>query len=341
MQNKLSEGKLLKKDGNLFEAGYANSLVKEYNRSDIKANKWRIKEWDYYYIGNDKYGVALTIADNSYMSLCSLSYLNYEKNINITKSVMKWFTFGKLNLPSSSKQGDVFFNSKKVTMSFKHENGKRHLSCYFKNFTKSKKDVRLDLYLEETNKDSIVVATPFKKDKHFYYNQKINLLKCNGYVKLGEEILDFNTNTYGVLDWGRGVWTYKNTWYWSSMSGEFEGKRIGFNLGYGFGDTSTHSENIFFYEDKSYKLEDVKFDIPINKNGNDSYLEPWKFRSNSGDINLTFTPIMNRHANMNVGIIKSLQNQVFGKFSGYILIDGKEYFFTDMLGFAEKVTNKW
>ena len=341
MQNKLSEGKLLNATGNLNEAGYATSLVKEYNRSDIKASKWRIKEWDYYYVGNCKYGVALTIADNSYMSLCSLSFLNFEKPYDITKSVMKWFTFGKTKLPSSSKSGDVIFSSKKVDMSFRHENGKRHLSCLWKGFTSDKKDLRLDLYLEETNKDSIVVATPFNKTQHFYYNQKINLLKCNGYVKVGDEILDFNDNTYGVLDWGRGVWTYKNTWFWSSMSGEFEGKKIGFNLGYGFGDTSTHSENIFFYDDKSWKLEDVHFDIPFTKTGKDSYMEPWKFRSVGGDINLTFTPILNRHANMNVGIIKSLQNQVFGKFSGYIMVDGKEHFFTDMLGFAEKVTNKW
>ena len=341
MQIKLNPGKLLDSNGNLIQAGYANSLVREYSRNAIKASKWRIKEWDYYYVGNSKHGVALTIADNSYMSLCSLSFLDFEKPSNITKSRMGFFTFGKLNLPSTSEKGDTFFFDKKVTMSFKHENGKRHLECFWKKFTKDKKDVRLDLYLEETNKDSIVVATPFEKDKHFYYNQKINLLRANGYVKIGEEIIDFNEDTFGVLDWGRGVWTYKNTWYWSSLSGEYEGKRIGFNLGYGFGNNVTHSENIFFYEDKSWKLEDVHFDIPFGKFGKDSYMEPWKFRSSTGDVNLTFTPIMNRHANMNIGIIKSLQNQVFGKFSGYVIVDGKEYFFTDMLGFAEKVSNKW
>ncbi len=341
MQHKLSEGKLLNATGNLNEAGYATSLIKEYNRNDIRGLKWRIKEWDYYYVGNSRYGVALTIADNSYMSLCSLSFLDFSTPCETTKSVMKWFTFGKTKLPSSSKEGDAHFVSKKAEMHFVHENDKRHLTCSWKEFTKDKKDVRLDLYLEETNKDSIVVATPFDKDRHFYYNQKINLLKSNGYVKVGEDIIDFNDDTFGVLDWGRGVWTYKNTWYWSSLSGEFEGKRIGFNLGYGFGNTSTHSENIFFYDDKSYKLEDVHFDIPFTKTGKDSFMEPWKFRSATGDINLTFTPIINRHANMNVGIIQSLQNQVFGKFSGYIIVEGKEYFFTDMLGFAEKVTNKW
>lgn len=341
MQIKLLPGKLLNEDGNLFQTGYANSLVKEYDRGAIKAGKMRIKEWDYYYVGNAKYGVALTIADNSYMSLCSLSFLDFENKLDNTKSVIKFFSFGKLNLPKSSREGDVHCKSKKVQMDFVHENGKRHLTCFWKKFTKDKKDVRLDLYLEETNRDSIVVATPFEKDKHFYYNQKINCLKANGYVKVGEEIFDFNNDSWGVLDWGRGVWTYKNTWFWSSMSGVFEGKRIGFNLGYGFGDNTSHSENIFFYDDKSFKLEDVHFDIPITKGGKDSFLEPWKFRSLTGDINITFTPIMNRHANMNVGIIQSLQNQVFGTFSGYVLIDGVEYFFTEMPGFAEKVTNKW
>ena len=35
-----------------------------------------MKEWDYYYVGNDHFGVALTIADNSYMGLDSISYYN-------------------------------------------------------------------------------------------------------------------------------------------------------------------------------------------------------------------------------------------------------------------------
>ncbi len=91
----------------------------------------------------------------------------------------------------------------------------------------------------------MVIATPFDHKKRFYYNQKINLLKSSGKVTLGEEIFDFN-GAYGVLDWGRGAWTYHNIWYWSSLSGEQDGHKIGFNLGYGFGDTSNASENMSF-----------------------------------------------------------------------------------------------
>ena len=340
MQEKLTKGPLLDENGNLVQAGFSFALDKEYNRNAIKAKPSRIKEWDYYYIGNKDYGFAVTIADNSYMGMGSVSFLDFKNKKDITKSKIKLFTKGKLNLPSSSVSGDIYFHSKEVQISYIHENGKRHISVHYFKFS-GKEDLRADLYLEETNEGSMVIATPFDKPQHFYYNQKINLLKCAGYVKIGETIYDFSENTYGVLDWGRGVWTYKNTWYWSSLNAVYKGKRIGFNLGYGFGDTSHASENMFFYDDKVYKLEDVRFDIPISQNGKDDYLKPWKFRSATKDINITFTPILNRHANMNLLVLKSIQNQVFGLFSGYILVDGKEIYFEDVLGFAEKVTNNW
>lgn len=340
MQNKLEPGRLLFNDGSLSEAGYATSLVKEYNRDHIKANKLRIKEWDYYYLGNDKYGVAFTIADNSYMSLGSVSFLDFSKNINITKSVMGLLPKGKLHLPSSSKSGNVSFKKGKCSLLFENYNGKRHLVVSYKSFRK-KDDFRCDLYLNETNQDSMVIATPFKKKNHFYYNQKINLIKCAGYVKIGSDYYDFSENTYGVLDWGRGVWTYRNTWYWSSLNAIDNGKRIGFNLGYGFGDTSKASENMLFIDDKSFKLEDVHFDIPVNKYGHDDYLKPWKFRNKDASIKLTFTPIMNRHASMNVIFLKSIQNQVFGYFDGEIIVEDKVVHINHLLGFAEKVTNWW
>ena len=340
MQKQLSSGPLLDNEGNLVEAGYSTSLVREYHREAIKAKKSRIKEWDYYYIGNSEYGIAITVADNSYMGMASVSFLDFKNKKDVTKSKIKLFTNGKYNLPSSSKTGDIFYDTKKVQISFVHKNGKRHLTVHYSKFFE-KQDLRADLYLEETNEGSMVIATPFKKEKHFYYNQKINLLRANGYVKIGDTLYDFNENTFGVLDWGRGVWTYRNTWYWSSMNSTYNGVRIGFNLGYGFGDTSNASENMFFYNNKAYKLEDVRFDIPISKGGKYDYLGTWKMRSQTKDINITFKPVLNRHANMNLIFLKSIQNQVFGLFSGYVLIDGRLIYFEDVPGFAEKVKNNW
>ena len=342
-QNLLSNGPLLDENGNLAEAGYAFSLIKEYDRKAIKAPGLRIKEWDYYYIGNKDYGLALTIADNSYMSLVSASLLEFnEPHFERTKSSMELFTRGSLGLPSTSKEGDLIYEDQKkgIYFAFKHVNGKRRLTGYWEKFGLKGELLRFDFTLEESSPNSMVIATPFEKEKHFYYNQKINNLKANGYVKFGEKQYDLGL-CYGVLDWGRGVWTYKNTWYWSSLNSEIKGVPFGWNFGYGFGDTSKATENMVFYGDKVYKMDDVRFDIPLLPNGQDDFLSPWKFRSSSGDINLDFYPVYNRKADTNALVIRSNQNQVFGHFKGYVLLEGHEVYVEDLPGFAEKVYNKW
>ena len=342
MQHQLTPGPLLDEKGNLAEAGYAFGLVKEYNRKAIKGLAGRIKEWDYYYIGDQHFGVALTIDDNSYMGLVSVSVLDYEKKSDVTKSYMKWLTFGETNFPSSSKDGDVFSESKKYSMFFSNKNGKRRLVCKMKNVRKGE-DFECDLLIEESTGKSMVIATPFNKKKHFYYNQKINLLRATGYFKLGELQYQFKKDsTVGVLDWGRGVWTYSNTWYWSSLNGVTQdGHLVGFNLGYGFGDTSAASENMFFYDKEAFKLQDVVFNIPKNEKGKHLFLEDWTLQSKSGDIDLKFHPIIDRYSNTNALIIQSNQHQVFGYFSGIIKVDNKVYKIDNLIGFAEMVKNRW
>ncbi len=337
--NLLNEGDLLTKEGNLNEAGYATSLIKKYNKENIKVSKLKIKEWDYYYIGDDEYGIALTIDDNGYMGLVSFSILDFNNRTYENNSSMYWFPKGKVNLPLTSKEGISKKNTKNSNFKFEVKDGKRILEC--KMLTKKKKEFECKFVLHETTPKSMVIATPFLKKKHFYYNQKINLLNGEGYFKYGNINHKFN-NVYGVLDWGRGVWTYKNTWYWSSLSYEDENKnRIGFNLGYGFGDTSKASENMLFVNDKAYKFDDCIFDISKDNKGKEIYLNKWRIYSPSKDIDLEFTPIIDRHDKTDVLIIAQDAHQVFGKFNGtFKTIDG-EIKIIDALGFAEKVKNKW
>ena len=339
MNNKLHQGILLNKYGDLEECGYATSLVKFYDRKIIKASKWRIKEWDYYYVGDDEYGVALTIDDNGYMGLVSASILGFKDILIVNHSNMFWFPFGKVNMPNSSKNGDVSKSGKNYKATFINNHGKRHLSFKIDNMNGKKFECEIDL--NETSENSLVIATPFRKKKHFYYNQKINNLKATGYFKYGDLYHEFKNNSYGVLDWGRGVWTYKNTWYWSSLSGEIDGNIIGFNLGYGFGDTSKASENILFVNNEVYKLDEVIFDILKNNKNKDDFLNEWHIHSNDEKIDLIFTPILDRHDCSNALIIGQDAHQVFGKFNGTFKVEGKTFKIIDMIGFAEKVKNKW
>ena len=336
-------GPLLDLDGHLIEKGYAKSLIKDYQRSDIKANKLRIKEWDYYLVYNEEYAIALTFDDNSYMGLMSVSVIDFKNQREKTVSPMQFMSKGNHHLPSTSKHGDCIYHSKKIDMLFRHVDGKRVLKCKLPNFHE---DSDFECHLELTNepKESMVIITPFKdKPKAFYYNQKIVGFKVNGYFKVGNFKYEFKENdTRAILDWGRGVWTYKNTWYWGAGCGIVDGHEIGFNIGYGFGDTSAASENAIFYDGIMHKLENVTFNIPKNEKGKYEYTKPWTFTSSDGRFEMEFTPIIDRKSKTDVLLICSDQHQVFGKFNGKMVLDnGKVIELKDFIAFAERVFNKW
>ena len=336
-------GPLLDLDGHLIEKGYAKSLIKDYQRSDIKANKLRIKEWDYYLVYNEEYAIALTFDDNSYMGLMSVSVIDFKNQREKTVSPMQFMSKGNHHLPSTSKHGDCIYHSKKIDMLFRHVDGKRVLECKLPNFHE---DSDFECHLELTNepKESMVIITPFKdKPKAFYYNQKIVGFKVNGYFKVGYFKYEFKENdTRAILDWGRGVWTYKNTWYWGAGCGIVDGHEIGFNIGYGFGDTSAASENAIFYDGIMHKLENVTFNIPKNEKGKYEYTKPWTFTSSDGRFEMEFTPIIDRKSKTDVLLICSDQHQVFGKFNGKMVLDnGKVIELKDFIAFAERVFNKW
>ena len=168
-------------------------------------------------------------------------------------------------------------------------------------------------------------------------------MKASGVISLGDTVYELNTSdSMGTLDWGRGVWTYKNTWYWGSMSNILpDGTPFGFNIGYGFGDTSKATENMIFYNGEAHKLSEVTFNIPM-KNGREDYMSPWTFTSDDKRFEMEFTPVLDRSAYINLLVLKTVQHQVFGKFSGKVTLDdGRVIEINNLLGFAEKVYNKY
>ena len=76
--------------------------------------------------------------------------------------------------------------------------------------------------------------------------------------------------------------------------------------------------------------------------GKEDYLKPWKFTSDDGRFEMDFAPIIDRASNTDFKVLKSDQHQVFGRFTGTaVLDDGTRLEVKDLLGFAEKVENKW
>ena len=329
---------LLNEDGELREPGWSRSMVQRYRRSMIKAPNWRIKEWDYYLVVNKDFAVAFTISDDAYIGLQSVSLLTFDgEPWEHTETVLNAFPMGKMGLPDDSSQGVTRYSDKRLQMMFTAGHGKRIINCHFERFCEGKA-LDAEIVLAQPPMDTMVIATPWPEEHAFYYNQKINCMRASGYVEFDGKRYEFDPATdFGTLDWGRGVWTYDNTWLWGSGNTDIDGKAFGWNIGYGFGDTSAASENVIFYDGKAHKLDDVVFNIPES-----GYMDRWTFSSSDGRFEMEFEPVLDRAANLDFKVIVSDQHQVFGKMSGTaILDDGTEIRIKDVMCFAEKVHNRY
>ncbi len=330
---------LLKEDGSLREPGWSKQLYQVYDRNAIKAPRFRIKEWDYYLVISEKnnFGVAFTISDDGYIGLQSATLLDFSKPWEHTETILNALPLGKFKLPSTSAKGDTVYHDKRLDMEFQVTEGKRRIVCNFKKFCDGK-DFYCDITLEQPDMDTMVIATPWKEKKTaFYYNQKINCMRASGKAVFdGKEYVFDPSTDFGTLDWGRGVWTYDNTWYWGSGNMDIDGHAFGFNIGYGFGDTTAASENMLFYDGKCHKLDRIRFDIPEN------ITQPWKIISPDGRFDMDFYPVFDNHQSMSAIFISQKSNQVFGKMYGKaILDDGTALDINGLTCFCERVRNRY
>ena len=94
---------------------------------------------------------------------------------------------------------------------------------------------------------------------------------------------------------------------------------------------------MLFIDGVVHKLTEVQFHMDTG-----DYTRPWRFSSSDQRFEMTFEPIVDRNSSIHLGLIRSSQHQVFGFFSGTIVLDNGQRIAVDrFLGFAEDVLNWW
>ena len=128
-----SRQKVLNPDGSLREPGYSKRPCQIYSRDQIKAPKFRIKEWDYYLVTSNEYGIALTMADLGYIGMLSVSLLDFTIPWEHTETQIIPLPMGKMKMPESSTEGNSKYATKRVNMG-STTIPTADIICTFKNF---------------------------------------------------------------------------------------------------------------------------------------------------------------------------------------------------------------
>jgi hypothetical protein len=187
--------------------------------------------------------------------------------------------------------------------------------------------------------ETLNVVIPWS-DVQFQHTSKQNTLPAAGYVKLGDELLEFAQPAFGCLDYGRGVWPEHTVWNWGSASGVQGERTVGLNLGGQWTDGTGMTENGICIDGRLTKIsEDLAFEYDRG-----DMMKPWRVRTAvTAGIDLRFNPEFVRvsESGRRDGFFTSA-HQVFGTYSGRVTPDGGGPIeLRDLFGWIEEHEARW
>jgi hypothetical protein len=330
---------LLNPDGSLVQRGWARHPLLDCNLEDSRVYRFarglqwfRVKRWDYYGVVYSSGYFSATIADLGYAGQVFVYMVDFDDASYVEDTIT--IPFGKgVKLPRDSSEGTSTWSGKKASLTFDVSDESRDVAVDWKTFGGRPLSANLAF---DTPSESTVVATPIG-ERRYYYNRKINCMPVEGTIKVGDKTIALDRLTSsGTLDWGRGVWDYNSFWVWASASGFLsDRRRVGLNMGYGFGDTTAATENTLAVDGRIHKLEDIAFNYDST-----DFMLSWTMKSER--VDLTFVPFLERTAHTNLLLVRSEVHQMFGKYAGSVIDDvGNEIAIDGLVGWAEEHQARW
>lgn len=340
MNNLLSAGPALAADGTVAETGWAPTWVREYNREAIRHDESRIKEWNYYFVGDENYGIGVSLANVGSFHRMSCAFMDYKNNRQINQMAFSPASTQSVRM-GSSPFDDVHFRNEQAEGVHAYTGESASLAFKFSEFDGADQ-LNAALFLDAYPSDTIQHLFPFEGEPGLFFlcHKAVNY-NVSGVISLGDFSYQLRPETaFAAKDWGRGVWPRHSTPFWSCAHGTSGGRKIGWNLGYRYSDATHTSENVLFVDGVAHKLGTVVFEIQDEET---SFTKPWFLRGDDDRMDVVFHPVLDRSSTAPGEIGYSAdQHQVFGYFSGTVVLDdGEKVSFDRLFGFAEKLINDW
>ncbi len=338
------ETPLLNPDGTLNARGWARKNVFTYDRNLVKHSLISRKEWDFYTVTDGKVQLLISFANigiGGYVA-AKLTDLATGKVICDAPS---YFAGSDTYISPSKGDKPARFKNRIGKAEFDFFTRKNSRTVYFRKPHKSavvECDITMDI---PENMENMTTVIPFKGDNtKFFMTTKQTAMPTSGYFRFGDFRYDFSKeNSFCVMDWGRVNTPHELIWYWGNASSYIKAEDginhlFSFEITWGIGDESEATETCIFYDGKIHKFGAVD----VEKFPKGRFLEEWKFISEDGRFNMTLSPSLDNHSDVDFKIGRMNCHQIYGKYNGNVILDdGKIIEIKDLFGFCEYVENKW
>ncbi|KAH7825026.1 putative DUF2804 family protein [Monocercomonoides exilis] len=150
----------------------------KYSREAVRADPWRVKEWDWYQVSNSHVALQFTFGHASYAGQVGVMLFDFQKQktIYVCDCILPvpvlW-----MKLDASAGEDSVLEYKKKgmwMQITTKEKGKVRRIACKTEEF-------ECDVTLSRLNDNSIALVVPFKESENqFYFNEKINCMSASG-----------------------------------------------------------------------------------------------------------------------------------------------------------------
>ena len=334
-QNEITESKsAIDETGKPENFGWARSTIINYNRNLIKTPQVSISESDRYILISPTHLLLFEILDDGYLGYIFMSLVSFKDKKRSSQTFVTPFSLGSFSLPGDSNSGSIKLKKKKALFNFASmDGGARIIKVDIPKFS-HRYGLRGEVVLSPfPGAESMLTNMPWRAEREpFLLLRRSPCFYAEGVIQSGiSEIVFSRGNSWGILDWSRGVRPHSDLRFWAAGCGQVGERQAGLCVGYNTADSQAGTENAFFLDGKLHKLDKVSFHMPSER------LMPWRFTSNDNRLEMTFVPQQERDENHQMFFYSHKRRQLFGTFRGQVILDdGSLFAFQNIAGIAER-----
>jgi hypothetical protein len=303
-------------------------------RANLSGHWPRKKRWNFWNWIAPDFVFSVTLADIDYTSFCSFTLTDFTDGAHWTGA--SYGLPGRFPLPEVV-DASVAFRGGGLDYANRVEG--EGLAVRFRGRAGGGDAVAADFVVRRpAGHESLNVVVPWSETR-FQCNSKHAALPCEGEVRAGGRRYALDPRTsFGVQDWGRGLWPYRSFWNWGVATGWAGEVLLGVNVGAKWTTGTGSNENGILWNGRLHKvMEDLRWEYDAS-----DWRKPWRVVApRSGALDLVLEPVAAHTPRLELGVLATGGVCAFGRWRGRVAAGGRELAVEGLLGWAEEFAHRW